>query len=172
MMGLSASGAKRGHLFQASLTTAILSVLGIVSLTTFGFHLSFQWLPLLAIALWPRTAAPFFSVIALLLLGLFQDWLGFGVPGQWAFLYLLVFLVIRPFERIKPLDFGLGVGLWLTTVIVALIVLTLTGRLIYETWPDWGRLISPAIVATMVFPMFWVLRQNLQSWFLRREEAT
>jgi hypothetical protein len=166
------SNSRPGHLWQAVLTVLILSVTGIISFTSFGFHISLQWLPLMAVALWPRTATPILSVIALLLLGLFQDWLGYGVPGQWAFLYLLLFLIIRPFERIKPLHFGQGMSLWLTSVVVGFLVLTLTGRLIYGVWPDWFRLIVPAVTATIIFPIFWLLRQNLQAWLLRREEAS
>lgn len=162
----------RGHLWQASLSVFILSILGIVSFTAFGLNISLQWIPLMGVALWPRTATPIFSVIALLLLGLFQDWLGYGVPGQWAFLYLFLFLIIRPFERMKLLNFGKGISLWFTSVLVGLLVLTITGRLIYGVWPDWLRLIVPAATATIIFPVFWLLRKNLQTWLLRREEAS
>jgi len=167
----SSSVASRGHIWQAVLTAFILSLLGIISFSAFGYQVSLQWLPLLAIALWPRNATPIVSVIAILLLGLFQDWLGYGVPGQWAFVYLLLFIIIRPFERLKPLHFGQASMLWLMSSIFTAVTLTLTGRLIYGVWPDFARLLAPAFTATVLFPIFWILRQNLQSWLMRREEA-
>ncbi len=166
------SGNAGGHLWQAFLTTLILSLFGIINFSAFGINVSLQWMPLLAVALWPRTAIPILSVVALLLLGLLQDWLGFGVPGQWAFLYLILFAFIRPFERLKPLHFGQGMSLWLMTLTVSLIILTVTGRLLYGVWPNWMRIVIPAITATLFFPIFWILRQNLQSWLIHREEAS
>jgi hypothetical protein len=142
---------RSGHLRQGIILTLILTILGVINLNIAGWNLSLQWLPLIAIALWPRGASPIYSIIALSALGLFQDWVGAGVPGQWALIYLLSYAFTRPFERIKPLSFLFGFIIWLLSAGIAFVVISFSGRIIYSQWPNWIILLRLLLTATLAF---------------------
>jgi len=163
----STSGA-RSYLWQVIILSVIFTILGIVSFTLFDVTVSLRWLPLIPIALWPRTAPPIPSIIALFLLGVFQDWVGYAVPGQWALVYVLCFAVLRPFQRIKPLDFVQALLLWIISTLIAFSVLTLSGRFIYGVWPAWGSFINQMACASVIFPMYWFLRHSVRVWMQRK----
>lgn len=165
------SGLRQGQFLQASFAGILLTLLGTLNVNILNFNVSLSWLPLLVIALWPHGAPPVRSVIAILLLGLAQDWLSMGVPGQWALVYLLCILFFRPFDRMKPLSFTHSLRLWIGALFIALLVLTISGRIIFNDWPYWAALLQPALLATLAFPVIWILRNRMQSWFSRREEA-
>jgi|GEM_PF-3405725 len=167
----SSSGLRQGQFLQALVAGIVLTLLGTLNVNIFNFNVSLSWLPLLVIALWPHGAPPVRSVIAILLLGLAQDWLSMGVPGQWALVYLLCILFFRPFDRMMPLSFTHSLRLWIGALFIALVVLTLSGRIIFDDWPYWAALLQPALLATLAFPVIWILRNRMQSWFSRREEA-
>lgn len=167
----SRSSLRQGQFFQAVIAGLFLTLLGTLNINVFSVNISLSWLPLLVIALWPHGAPPIRSVIAIFLLGLAQDWLHMGVPGQWGLVYLLCAFLFRPFERIRPLKFGKALRLWIEALIIAALVLTVSGRIIYEEWPYWSALLQPALLATLAFPVVWILRNRMQSWFSRRAEA-
>lgn len=160
-----------GHLRQAVLTTAILSFFGILNFALFGFEFSLQWLPLLAVALWPSGASPIRSIIALLILGLIHDWLVFGIPGQWALIFILSFAAIRPYERIRSLTFGQAILFWMISVSIGFAVFSITGRLIYDQWPNWVAMFRAILSATIIFPLFWIFQQWVQLWLSKRMDA-
>lgn len=160
-----------GHLRQAVLTTALLSFFGILNFSLFSFDFSLQWLPLLAIALWPKGARPVRSVIAILILGLIHDWLVFGIPGQWALIFLLSFAAIRPFERLKSLTFGQAVYFWALSVGIGIAVFSFSGRMIYDQWPNWLAMFQAILSATILFPFFWLFQQWIQLWLSKRMEG-
>ena len=167
----SQSGLRQGQFFQALFAALLLTLVGTLNVNIMKLNISLSWLPLLVIALWPHGAPPIRSVIAIFFLGLAQDWLHMGVPGQWALSYLLFIFLFRPFERLRPLTFGKGLRLWVGAITIAALVLTLSGRIIFKDWPYWGAILQPALLATLAFPLFWILRNRMQSWFSRREEA-
>lgn len=160
---------RAGHLRQAVVLVFVLTVLGVINISAFGWNLSLQWLPLVAVALWPRGAYPIYSIIALLILGVFQDWVSFGVPGQWALIYLLTYAFIRPFERIKTLNFGGGLVVWCIAMTVALVTIAFTGRVIYSDWPNWVVLFRMAGIASLFFPLIWYIRRGIQIFIHNRE---
>jgi len=160
-----------GHLRQAILTTMVLSFFGILNFALFGFEFSLQWLPLLAVALWPKGASPIRSVIALLILGLIHDWLVFGIPGQWALIFILSFAAIRPFERIKSITLGQAVFSWIICIGVGVAVFSASGRLIYDQWPNWVALFRAILSASILFPFFWIFQQWIQLWLSKRMDA-
>lgn len=167
----SSSSLRQGQFFQAVIAAFLLTIVGALNVNIMDLNISLSWLPLLVIALWPHGAPPVRSVIAVFLLGLIQDWLHMGVPGQWALVYLLCMFLFRPFERLKPLAFGKALRLWVGAMIISALVLTFSGRIIYNEWPYWRALLQPALLATLAFPLFWILRNRMQNWFSRREEA-
>ena len=160
-----------GHLRQAVLTTAVLSFFGILNFALFGFEFSLQWLPLLAVALWPKGASPIRSVIALLILGLVHDWLVFGIPGQWALIFILSFAAIRPYERIRSLTFGQAVLFWLISVAIGVAVFSISGRMIFDQWPNWNAMFRAILSATILFPLFWIFQQWVQVWLSKRMDG-
>jgi len=129
----------RSYLWQVILLIIIFTIIGIINFTVFDITISLRWLPLIPIALWPRTAPPIPSIITLFFLGLFQDWVGYDVPGQWALIYIICYAVFRPFQRIKTLEFVQALLLWLGSCLIAFVLLTVSGRLIYGVWPAWGQ---------------------------------
>lgn len=167
----SSSSLRQGQFIHAVISGLLLTLFGTLNVNVFNVNISLSWLPLLVIALWPHGAGPVRSVIAIFLLGLAQDWLHMGVPGQWALVYLLCILLYRPFERIRPLKFGHALRLWIGALVIAIVVFTVSGRIIYKEWPYWQALLQPALLATLAFPVFWILRNRMQSWFSRRAEA-
>jgi cell shape-determining protein MreD len=162
---------RAGHLRQAIILSVILTFLGLINVTFFGWNISLSWLPLMAVALWPRAATPIYSIVALFLLGLLQDSGSFGVPGQWPLIYLLCYAFIRPFERLKSLNFLSGFLLWLLSAGIAFVVISFSGRIIYAEWPNWIILSRLALTTTLLFPLVWGGRRWLQILILRRDGA-
>lgn len=161
-----------GHLRQAVLTTAMLSFLGVLNFSLFGFDFSLQWLPLLAVSLWPKGASPVRSVIAILILGLIHDWLVFGIPGQWALIFLLSFAAVRPFERLKSLTFGQAIIYWALSVAIGATVFALSGRMIYDQWPNWVAMFQAIVSATILLPFFWLFQQWVQVLLAKRMDGS
>lgn len=163
------SGTVKSYLWQFILITLAFSVLGITTLSIMGFSVSLRWLPLIPVALWPRTAPAITSVIVLFFMGLFQDWIGYDVPGQWALIYLLCYVVLKPYERLRPLQFGQAYFNWAVAVFIAFTILTVSGRLIYGVWPDWNSLLRSIMWTSVLLPVFWMLRKFVQDWILGQD---
>jgi len=168
---MQSSKSVRSYLWQIILLVILFTIIGIVNFTILDVTVSLRWLPLIPIALWPRTAPPIPSIITLFFLGLFQDWVGYDVPGQWALVYIVFYAAFRPFERIRSLDFIQALLLWLGISLIAFTILTVSGRLIYGVWPSWGSFINQMGCASIVLPIFWFFRQTVWVWFLRKGES-
>jgi len=114
--------ASRGYAWQGVLLLFILTVIGMLSINLFGRVVSFSLLPLIGVILWPRGASPRTSIIAMLVFGLLLDALTGGPLGLWALIYLAVFLVFRPHQRLKPLKFNAAFVQVLAGLLFALIL--------------------------------------------------
>jgi len=99
------------------------------------------------------------------------DWLVFGIPGQWALIFILSFAAIRPFERIKSITLGQAVFSWIICIGVGLAVFSVSGRLIYDQWPNWVALFRAILSASILFPFFWIFQQWIQLWLSKRMDA-
>lgn len=84
----------------------MLSILSLLSVNIFDYHLVFTGLPVIGLFLWPRLADSLVSVIGLFFVGLWMDLIGEAALGYWPFILLFLFAVLRP-ERREG-----GKGLW------------------------------------------------------------
>lgn len=124
-------------------------------------HLSFLFLPIIAIFLWPTQAATGTSSICLFFLGLVFDSLTGGPLGFWAFVFLLSFGVGRLRERASDeafLSIWARFCLWLLVVVGAILALNVLSNRPLGLLP----LIVSALGTLCVFPFAFSARQIMR----------
>lgn len=135
-----------------------------------GRTLSLLCLPLLFVALWPRNLNAQLSIAVFLVAGLFIDWGSVGAPGQWALIYLAIFAVTRPDQRLTPLSFWIALRNWFVAVVIAVIILIVTGSFVYGAWPNFTVLAWQFGLATALLPMLYLLRRVIYYIFSQPDE--
>ncbi len=111
----------RSLALQGALFTAALVVFSFIDLRFAGITLSFLWLPLIGVYLWPRGSETSSSTVLLMLTGLFFDVVSDGMIGVWALIFLATFLIVRPNKRSRNTSFSsLWIGFVTWTVILVL----------------------------------------------------
>lgn len=150
---VSKGGARKGVLFLL-----LLMVLSVLSVNIAGRQISFIFLPLIAVYLWPRISSPIISIIFILLFGFVLDILSAGPLGLWSLIFLSVFTLIRPQGRIKPLIFMPAFRLWILVLGLAFIAAYLLGWFAMGHRPDIWSLLYQAAAAIVFFPIVYGVR--------------
>lgn len=135
-----------------------------------GRVLSLLCLPLLFVALWPRNLNAQLSILIFLFAGLFVDWGSAGAPGQWALVYLAVFAVTRPDQRLAPLSFWLAIRNWFVAVVIAAIILIVSGSFVYGVWPNFAVLAWQFGAMTALLPILYLFRRVMYYIFSHPDE--
>ena len=147
---------RNSHVIPTAIGLVLAGLLCVLHLRLFGMGWPLLWLPVAVVALWPSRVGPVLSGLVLAVVGLWVDFVTLGAPGQWSFVFLSVYLAIRPDLRLPPDGFATALARVAAALLVAAIVFTLTGRAIYGSWPDlapMGRgllttlLLSPVVIA-------------------------
>jgi multisubunit Na+/H+ antiporter MnhB subunit len=76
--------------------------------------------------------------------------------------YLIVFSVLRPDRRAKPLNFAKAVQNWLMAVGLALATLVLTGWFVYGAWPNVMTLARQIGLVTLFLPLAVLIRRAVR----------
>ena len=146
-------GTWKGVLFLLFLTT-----LSVLSVDIFGRKVSFIFLPLTAIFLWPRIETPIVSIVFILVFGLLVDILSSGPLGLWALIFLSVFTLFGPYRRLKPYRFIPAFRLWLAVLVFTSIAAYFLGWFSIGRRPDIWALLYQAVAAIALFPFVYSLR--------------
>jgi len=157
--------ASRGYAWQGILVLSVLTIIGMLSMNIFGRVVSFSLLPLIGVILWPRGASPKTSIIAMLILGLLLDVLTGGPLGLWALVYLAVFMILRPHQRLKPLKFSGAFVQVLGGILIALILAFGLAWFANSHRPQIGLLGPPLLAALTFFPVIYAARALLKQGF-------
>ena len=146
---------------SAALALCLASAISIAGMNLFGVWMSFGFLPLLVLSMWPRQANTLISLGLVFFLGLFTDWAGGAVLGQWALIFVLVWGFMRPEMRespYSPLRFFLA---WLAICGLALVVISVAGYFVFGIMPDFKAIGRQIIMATICLPIILLLRGGL-----------
>lgn len=143
--------------------------LSIISVNIAGQSISFAFIPLLVIAIWPRRASQIISVIFIFAAGLFTDWASGGVTGQWALVFLLVWMLLRPELRDNAYSISQFMLAWLAICGFAFGLLSVTGWFAYRVLPDYMAFSRQILLVTALLPPIFGLRHWLAR-FSRSDE--
>lgn len=136
----------------------LLVFLSVLNINVAGQTISFVFLPLVAVCLWPRTDKVIVSIIAIFLLGLLLDLLSAGPLGLWTLIFLAVFGVSRPHMRLRPHTFSSALMQWLFVLVFAFVASYLLGWFALSSRPDIIVLVYQSIAALLLFPLVYGIR--------------
>jgi hypothetical protein len=149
----------------ASLALFLASAISITGMNFFGAWMSFGFLPLLVLSMWPRQANTLISLGLVFFLGLFTDWAGGAILGQWALIFVLVWGFLRPETRESPYSALRFFLVWLAICGLALCVICGAGYFVFGILPDFKVIGRQMILATICLPFILVLRGGLSRLF-------
>ena len=144
---------RNGHLVPAALALAAAGLLCVLHLRLFGSSWPLLWLPVTVVALWPSRVGPVLSAVALVAGGLWVDFATLGAPGQWPLVFLMIYAIIRPDQRPAPDGFVSGLSRVAVALILAVVVIGVTGRVVYGVWPDVTSVGRGVLVAMLLSPL-------------------
>lgn len=154
----------------AGISLLVASALSVGGLNVFGAFVSFGFLPLVIIAIWPRQANALLSLLFLFWAGIFTDWATASIIGQWALVYVVIWGVLRPELRSAPFSPASLLIFWSATCGLSVVLLSVTGWFVYGVRPDLGALGRQAILATLVLPVIALMRGVVSRRFSDNEE--
>jgi hypothetical protein len=93
------TGLSSRSFIPASLSLIVCIFLSVLHVNLPGGSVSLLLLPLLIVSLWPRGVNPVVTIVTFFVMGMFMDWGTNGALGQWAIIYLSVFIGLRPDRR-------------------------------------------------------------------------
>jgi len=171
VMRSSAQSVSRGGTFRGVLFILLLTAFSVLSVNILGRKISFLFLPLIAVFLWPRIGTPIASIIFILLFGFLLDLLSAGPMGLWSLIFLSVFALIGPHRRIKPQYFISAFRLWLAVVGFAFIAAYLLGWFAMRSRPDIWSLFYQAVAGIALFPVVYAARHLARNLFSDSDRA-
>lgn len=154
-----------GGTWKGALLLLVLTALSVLSVDVFGRNISFLFLPLIAVFLWPHVETPIYSIVFILLFGLLLDILSAGPLGLWALIFLSVFALFRPHKRLKTLTFTSAYQIWFAVLLFACVTAYLLGWFAISRQPDIWALLYQAAAAAILFPFVYGLRHLASSLF-------
>ena len=154
----------------SSLGMALLCVISLMDIKLGAAALTFLMVPTFAIYLWPRGANPVLSLLGITLVGFGFDHLSHGPLGLWPLTWLTLFLIYRPDTRPKDDSFlGQWVGALLVLICVLAFQLLLASAILSDPVYTESLLLSAA-AAFFVFPLVYLMRENLARAFGIRDD--
>lgn len=112
----------RGLAFQGAGLLLFLIMISQLHVHIASLSVTFAFLPITAVFLWPRLAEPLTTILSLFILGLLMDCVNEGPLGFWPLIFMTYFIIFRPDRREGQQGF---IGLWLGFGIVAILLLML-----------------------------------------------
>ena len=158
VMWYTAQSGFKGNTRRGVLLLLFLTVLSVLSVNILGRNISFIFLPLMAVSLWPRVQTPIISIVFILLFGLLLDMLSAGPLGLWSLVFLSVFAILRPHNRLKPLTFLPAFRMWFAVLIFACVAAYFLGWFAMMSQPDIWPLLYDALAGIILFPIVYCIR--------------
>lgn len=162
----------RGLALQGGAFGLVLALVSIMTVRVGPMSASFGMIPLIAIFIWPRGASKGLSALCIFLIGLTVDLLSAGPAGLWALLFLFFYGVFQPDQRHRSVKFY---GLWLRFtgwVVVATVLISVMGALFIPGRTAYLPLLLQAVMAALMFPALYVIRQVLRQIILDPNEPS
>jgi len=153
VMRSSTQSVTSGGTWKGVLLLLVLTAFSVLSIDILGRDVSFLFLPLMAVFLWPRIETPIASIVFILLFGLLLDILSAGPLGLWALIFLSVFTLFRPHKRLRSRTFTSAFQAWLVVLIFALVAVYFLGWFAMSRRPELWSLLYQAAVAVILFPI-------------------
>lgn len=154
----------------AGIALLFASALSVGGVHVFGAFAGFGFFPLVVLAIWPRQANTLLSIAFLFFAGIFTDWATASIIGQWAFVYLVIWGVLRPDLRSSPFAPVSLFLFWLATCGLAVLLLSVTGWFVYGVLPDFRSFGRQMLVATLILPVLGVMRGVISRRFSDSED--
>ena len=158
VMRSSGQSVSKGGTRKGVLLMLVLTAFSVLSINIFGRTVSFLFVPLIAVYLWPRVETPIASIVFILVFGLLLDLLSAGPLGLWALIFLSVFTLFGSHRRLKPHKFMSAFRLWIGALGFALASAFLLGWFAMSRQPDIWPLVYQAVAAIFLFPFVYGAR--------------
>jgi len=142
----------------------------IVSVNVLGKSVSFGFLPLIVLVLWPRRASEMASIVMIFLAGLFTDWAVGGVIGQSTLIFTIVWMIFRPEMREDPYALFSLLIVWVLIGLLASALIIAAGWFVYRVKPDLVALILQFSLATIMLPCVLLLRRWVTRFYGNGDE--
>jgi len=147
------TGLSSRSFIPASLSLIVCIFLSVLHVNLPGGSVSLLLLPLLIVSLWPRGVNPVVTIVTFFVMGMFMDWGTNGALGQWAIIYLSVFIGLRPDRRDGRVSFLGAIGLWGVGLAIGALMIVITGWLVYATLPNFTVLFRQALLISIMMPL-------------------
>ena len=152
----------RAYALQASLVLWLSILLAVVNVNFFGQTLSFLFIPLIAIYLWPKEADIFLTYCFIFVAGLALDFLSGGPTGLWAIIFLVCYGILRPDQRgpeLGLIETWLNFALWMSVVAAGFFLAKLIGAKRLALTPIFFML----AFNILIFPVLFHFRRVIRS---------
>jgi len=154
----SSQSASKGRVWTGVLLMLFLVCISVLSVNIASKSVSFVFLPLIGVCLWPRTENSIGSIIAIVVFGLLLDLISAGPLGLWSLVFLSVFTIFQPHSRLKEHNFSTALRLWVLVLLLAIIASFFLGWFALESRPDIVAVLLQALLASLLFPLIYGLR--------------
>ena len=161
----STQSTSRGGTWKGVLLLLVLTALSVLNTNILGREVSFIFLPLMAVFLWPRIETPIASIVFILLFGLLLDLLSAGPLGLWSLIFLSVFTLFGPHRRVKALTFKSAFYLWFAVLLFALVAAYFLGWFALRSRPEIWPMLYQVGAAIVLFPFVFGLRHIARNLF-------
>jgi len=162
-------GKARSHALQAGIGLLLLALLSTVNFNLFGLSISFLFVPLVLVYLWPKSADDLITYLALFICGLFLDLLTGGYPGMWPLIFILGLVFLRPnLMNREAVFFVSWIGYIFWALVLALVFLLL------DFWAkgniEMKTLTLQLLVSVLVFPAIYMARVFVRGIVIDEDE--
>ncbi len=147
---------------QAGIALFVLVILANGTFNFVGHTIPFLFVPLIVIYFWPKGADPALTYIVLFLCGLVHDFLNGGSPGIWPMVFMIGWMITRPYLSSKEVGltlFWFGFVVWMGVLALVFLLLDFWG----QDHIAIGNVIFQIGVAILVFPLLYGIRLLLRN---------
>ncbi len=158
----------RAFSIQAGLVLLVAVLLSVTNVNLFGYTLSFLFMPLIAVYLWPKEADLFLTYLLIFISGILLDILSGGAIGLWAIIFLLGFMTTRPDQRGPELslaEWWLNFTMWMLVMVSVFFVLSLVVDDQIALFP----LALMLVINIVIFPGFYYARRLVRAYFVEED---
>lgn len=155
-------GKARMFAVQGFVGLLVVMLLSLITFNIVGTPVTFLFIPLIVIFLWPKNADLLFSYILIFLAGLIFDFVSADTPGAWALVFLIGFAMMRPNQRgqeSRLAETWVNFSVWMLVLAFIYLVLDFLG--VRET--DWIPFVYSLTLTVLVFPLLYYARRIVRT---------
>ena len=159
----------RSYAIQAGIALWISAILASITFNIFGASLSFVFLPIIVLFLWPNGADLNLTYIGLFISGLSYDLLSGAALGGWSFVFLIFYSVTLPFKSGREVGFVeafVNYLLWLSILCLLFVIGAVLGFYNVALF----SLFINALVSVFLFPLVYRFRKVLRAGLVSEDD--